>query len=80
MFASSGIGSSDGKPLRVLPAEDENESELSLKGGDLADDSVNDGNPPDERGGNPSDACERDGNSPDAPDACERGGSSLGVC
>lgn len=73
MFASSGIGSSDGKPLRVLPAEDENESELSLKG----DDSVNDGNPPDERGGNPSDACERDGNS---PDACERGGSSLGVC
>lgn len=77
MFASSGIGGSDGKPLRVLPAEDENESELSLKGGDLPDDSVNDGNPPDERGGNPSDACERDGNS---PDACERGGSSLGDC
>lgn len=76
MFASSGIGGSDGKPLRVLPAEDENESELSLKGGDLPDDSVNDGNPPDERG-NPSDACERDGNS---PDACERGGSSLDVC
>lgn len=72
MFASSGIVCSDGKPLR-LSAEDENESELSLKG----DDSVNDGNPPDERGGNPSDACERDGNS---PDACERGGSSLGVC
>lgn len=78
MFASSGIGGSDGRPLRVS-AKDENESELSLKGGDPADpdDSVNDGNPPDERGGNPSDACERGGNS---PDACERGGSSLGVC